>query len=91
MLEEGWEINREESGGEYDRVQRMKEELFTLGTGTLEGNPPEWADFGAGPKINEDGNVEILAITHAGFLAAVEGVEGQCFYHTEEYEILTVR
>ena len=91
-LDDGWEINREKLGGESERVLKMKEELFALGTAALGGNmSTRWADFGGSSRVNEDGNVEILAVTHAGFLAALEGVEGWPLRICSEYTLLTAR
>jgi len=79
MVDDGWETKYEKRGKTRDgreRDARVRKELWKLGTAALNKKAGKWRHLDVGGREGGHKDVEIVVVTHGGFLSELVDVQG---------------
>lgn len=81
LVPHGWEWNRESLApclcARKQRVEEVRRQLWMLGLEALRRDGGKWKHLTLAPRTREQQNVDILVISHGGFLGSLEGSDGR--------------
>jgi len=70
LVEKRWEVNKEKHQRQREaRVVRVKKELWKLGNAAMQNTKGTWKHLSVGQRQHEGTDVQIVVVSHAGFLA----------------------